>query len=91
MLSGDPIGLLLFVLAVDQIVSGVESEMKNWYFDNLTIGGSPESVLNDVQTYINELKRIGFEGTLKKTKIINIGFAAGNVSRVVYSFNILLT
>ena len=39
---GDPIGPVLFALAVDQISSGVESELNVWYLDDATIGGSPE-------------------------------------------------
>ena len=46
--QGDPIGPLLFALAVDQIASGVDSEQNVWYLDDATIGGSPESVLSDV-------------------------------------------
>ena len=40
--QGDPIGPLLFALAVDHIISGVESELNMWYLDDVTICGSPE-------------------------------------------------
>ena len=88
--QGDPIGPLLFALAVDQIASGVESELSVWYLDDATIGGSPESVLNDVQRCITGLKRIGLIVDPKKTEIINVDLAAGKFSRVVNSFNELL-
>ena len=88
--QGDPIGPLLFALAVDQIASGVESELNVWYFDDATIGGSPELVLSDVQRCITGLKRIGLIVNPKKTEIINVGLAAGKFSRVVNSFNELL-
>ena len=74
--QGDPISHLLFSLAVDQIACGVESEMNVWYFDDATIGGSPESVLSDVQRCITGLKRMGLKVNPKKTEIINVGFAA---------------
>ena len=83
------IGPLLLALAVDQIVNGVESKLSVWYLDNATIGGSPESVLSDVQRYIIGLKRMGHVNP-KKTEITNVGLAAGNFSYVVSSFNELL-
>ena len=88
--QGDPIGPLLYALAVDQIASGVEPELSVWYLDDATIGGSPESVLSDVQRCINGLKRIGLIVNPKKTEIINIGLAAGKFSCVVNSFNEML-
>ena len=88
--QGDPTGHLLFALAVDQIDSGVESELNVWYIDDATIGGSHESVLSDVQRCIIGLKRIGLIVHLKKTEIISVGLAAGKLSRVFNSFNELL-
>ena len=88
--QGDPIGPLLLALAVDQIASGVESELNVWYLDDVTIGGSPESIISDVQRCITGLKRIGLKVNPKKTEIINVGHAAGKFSRVVNSINELL-
>ena len=88
--QGDPIGPLLFAIAVDQIASGVDSELNVWYLDDATIGGSPDSVLSEVQRCITGLKRIGLIVNPKKTEIINVGLAAGKFSRVVNSFNELL-
>ena len=81
--QGDPIGPLLFALAVDQITSGVESELNIWYLDYATIDGSPESVLSDVQRCITGLRRKGLIVNQKKTEIINVALAAGKFSRVV--------
>ena len=89
--QGDPIGPLLFALAVDQIASGVDSQLNVWYLDDATIGGSPESVLRDVQRCITGLKRIGLIVNPKMTEIINIGLAAGKFFRVVNCFNELLS
>ena len=87
--QGDPIGSLLFALSADQIACGVESELNVWYLDDATIGGSPESVLIDMQRCIR-LKRIGLIVNPKKTEIINVGLAAERFSRVVNSFTELL-
>ena len=86
---GDPICPLLFPLAVDQIASGVYSELNVWYLDDATIG-SPESVLSDMQRCITGLKQIGLIVYPKKTEIINVGLAAGKFSSVVNSFDELL-
>ena len=51
---GRPIGPLLFALAVDMVASGVESEMNVSYLKDATIGGTPESILSDVQRCITE-------------------------------------
>ena len=88
--QGDQIGALLFTLALDQIASGVESELNVWYLDDATIGGSTESVLRYVQRCITALKRIGLVVKPKKTEIINVGLAVVKFSRVVNSFNELL-
>ena len=85
--QGNPIGHLLFALAVDQIAIGVESELNVWYLDDATIGCSPESVLSDVQRCITGHKRIGLIVSRKKAEIINVGLAAEKFSRVVNSFN----
>ena len=65
--QGDPIGPLLFAHAVDQIANGVASELNVWYLDDATIGGSPESVLSDVQRCVTGLKRMGLIVNSKKT------------------------
>ena len=70
--------------------SEVEHELNVWYFDDATIGGSPESVISDVQRCISGLKRMGLIVNPKKTEIINVGLAAGKFSRVVNSFSELL-
>ena len=88
--QGDPIGPLLFALAVDQIASGAQSEMNVWHLDDTTIGGFPEQFLSDVRRCITDLMRIAIEVRHRKTEIINVGLAAGSFSRVVDSFNILL-
>ena len=75
--QGDPIGPLLFTLAIDQIASGVQPELNVWYLDETIIGSSPESVLSDVQRCITGLRRIGLNGNQKMTEIINVGLAAG--------------
>ena len=79
----EPIGPIMLALAADQIASGLESELNVWYLDKATIGGSPESVLSDVQRRINGLRRIGLIFNPKITEIVHFGPAKRNFSRVV--------
>ena len=87
---GDSIDPLLLALAVDQRASGVESKLNVLYLNDTTISSSHELVHRDVQRCIMGLKRIGLKVNLKKTKIINVGLAAGNFSCVIGNFSILL-
>ena len=88
--QGEQISPLLFALAVDYIASGVESELNVWYLDDATIGGSPESVLSDMQRCITGFMRIGHIVCPKKTEIIKVRLAAGKFSRIVNKSNELL-
>ena len=88
--QGDPVGPLLLAFAVDHIASGVEAELNVWYLDNARIGGSPESVLSDVQRCITGLMWICLRVNPKKTEKINVDLAAGKFSRVVNCSNELL-
>ena len=77
--QSDPIGHLLFVLAVNQLTSGVECQPFVWYLDDSTNGGYPNSVLSYVQRCITNLRRIDLEVSPMKTVIINVGLAAGKL------------
>ena len=83
--QGGPIGPLLFVLAVDLIANGVDSEQDVWHFDNALIGVFHELLLSDMQRSITGLKRIGLDVHPWKTEIINVGHAVGIFSCVVDS------
>ena len=45
--QGDPLGQIMFALAVDKIARGVKSPTNIWYLDDATIGGPVESVCKD--------------------------------------------
>ena len=71
--QGDPLGPLLFALAVDDIARGVVSPLNMWYLDDATIGGPPGTVLADLRRLIPLLEGIGLVVNPKKSEIINAG------------------
>ncbi|XP_047989335.1 uncharacterized protein LOC125228717 [Leguminivora glycinivorella] len=59
--QGDPLGPLIFCLAIQKVVSSLDSPLNVWYLDDGTIGGSPETVLNDLHKLVPALREIGLE------------------------------
>ena len=57
--QGDPCGPALFSLGIDDIVKGLKSELNLWYPDDSNLAGSPQVVLEDLQTVTRELNTIG--------------------------------
>ena len=43
----DPLGQLLFSLAIQPLIEKLESEINVWYLDDGTIGGAPDVVMRD--------------------------------------------
>ena len=59
--QGDPLGPVLFALAVVEIARSVRSPINIWYLDDATIGGPAESVCEDLRRIIPMLSDIGLE------------------------------
>ena len=64
--QGNPLGPILFALAVDEIARSVRSPINIWCLDDVTIGGSVESVCEDLRQIISMLSDIILE--VKPTK-----------------------
>ena len=47
--QGDPLGPLLFSLAIHDIASSMKSNFNVWYLDDATIAGDPRSVCDDIK------------------------------------------
>ena len=45
--QGDPLGQMLFCLVVDELAKSLESPLNLWHLDDATLGGSPDSVLEN--------------------------------------------
>ncbi|XP_047996387.1 uncharacterized protein LOC125234221 [Leguminivora glycinivorella] len=74
--QGDPLGPLLFCLAIHKIISAVSAPLNVWYLDDGVIGGSPEVVIENLKTLLPALKTIGLEINSTKCEL----FACGNVT-----------
>ena len=70
--QGDPLGPVLFALAVDQIARSVRSPINIWYLDDATIGGPAESVCEDLRRIIPMLSDIGLEVNPTKSEVSNV-------------------
>ena len=70
--QGDPLGPVLFVLAVDEIARSVRSPINIWYLDDATIGGSVESVCEDLRRIIKMLSDISLEENPSKFEVLNV-------------------
>ena len=47
--QGDPLGPLLFSIAIHDIASSMKSNLNVWYLDDATIAGDPISVCDDIK------------------------------------------
>ena len=68
--QGDPLGPLLFCLAIHPLVKKLSSELKIFYLDDGLIGGSTSDVLEDIRLIQREAARIGLQLNLSKSELI---------------------
>ncbi|KAJ2948225.1 hypothetical protein O0L34_g10035 [Tuta absoluta] len=59
--QGDPLGPLIFSLAIHKVVTSLKSSLNVWYLDDGTIGGTTESVAEDVRTLVAGLSHLGLQ------------------------------
>ena len=72
--QGDPLGPVLFALAVDEIARSVKSQINIWYLDDATIDGPVESVYEDLRWIIPMLSDIGQEVNPSKSEVSNVSY-----------------
>ena len=68
--QGDPLGPLLFCLTIHSIVSQLRSELRIFYMDDGTLGGSLDDVLDDLHTVRNAAEDFGLHLNLTKSEVI---------------------
>ncbi len=68
--QGDPLGTLLFCLAVHPIVKQLQSDINVWYLDDGTIGGNPTTLLKDLEIIANSGFEIGLQMNLEKCELV---------------------
>jgi len=69
--QGDPLGPLLFCLAIQPILRSLSSYLKIGYMDDLTLGGDIDSVSADVELIAAEGEAIGLELNHSKCELIH--------------------
>ena len=70
--QGDPLGPVLFALAVDKIARSVRSPINSWYLDDATIGVPVKSVCEDHRRIIPMLSDIGLKVNPTKSEVSNV-------------------
>ena len=71
--QGDPLGPLLFSLAIHDIASSIKSNFDVWYLDDATIAGDPRSVCDDIKKCSCMLADIGLILNPSKSELVNLG------------------
>src|SRR5688572_27516147 len=69
--QGDPLGPLLFCLAIHPILTSFHSELVIGYMDNITLRGDEESLARDVQQTRDQGEAIGLRLNVKKCEFIS--------------------
>ena len=70
--QGDPLGPVLFALAVDEIARSIRSPINISYMDDAKIGGPVENACEDLRRIIPMLTEIGLEVKPSKSEVSNV-------------------
>jgi hypothetical protein len=73
--QGDPLGPLLFCLALKQLTLKMDTEVNLWYMDDGILGGKSQSVLNNFFTLKSAATAIGLTINERKCEVYNKGNA----------------
>jgi hypothetical protein len=65
--KGDPCGPMIFSLAIQPIISSLDSQLNIWYLnDGITLADHPEGVLSHFKKVSNLSRKIGLELNFNK-------------------------
>ena len=68
--QGDPLGALLFCLAVHPLIEDLNSELVFGYLDDLTLGGNQSTVASDVNKIIDRGGKMGLVLNVAKSELL---------------------
>lgn len=71
--QGGPCGTLAFSLIIQPIIEHLSSELNIWYLDDGTLGGDPDTVINDLKFIIKECLNIGLAINPEKCELYFCG------------------
>ncbi|XP_011555023.3 uncharacterized protein LOC105386209 [Plutella xylostella] len=80
--QGDPLGPLLFSLAIQDVIVALRSPLNVWYLDDGTIGGRPEVVSEDLRSLAEGFRRMGLEVNAQKCELYS---CSGQASQEILS------
>ena len=70
--QGDPLGPLLFCLAIHPLILRLQSELSIFYLDDGLIGGSVDDILHDINLVQEVAEGLGLHLNLQKSELICI-------------------
>ena len=88
--QGDPLGPLIFSLAIHDIASSMKSNFNVWYLDDATIAGDPRSVCDDIKRCSCMLADIGLFLNPSKSELVNLGLDEAVFLRETQCINSIL-
>lgn len=68
--QGDPLGSLLFCLAIHRLVEKLSSELNLWYIDDGILGGNITDILHDIDIIKTDGQKIGMKLNESKCELI---------------------
>ena len=68
--QGDPLGPLLFSLAIQDLISDCDSKFNMWYLDDGTLGGNANAVFSDFHKIIQAENSLGLNINPSKCELI---------------------
>jgi len=83
--QGDPLGPLLFSLAIDPIIHDIESQTNVWYLDDATLAGPRDTIVADLNRLIPALRSIGLELNYNKCELTDLSPASNNITTSSHS------
>ena len=71
--QGDPLGPLLFSLAIDPIIQSIETPFNLWYLDDGTLAGPANQVIETISSLIPQFEAIGLTFNPSKCEVSSLG------------------
>ena len=80
--QGDPLGPLLFCLAIRKLTSKLKSDFNQWYLDDGVLGGDPKIVKDDYESIIEAGRELGLSINEVKCELVTNSDLARNLFMV---------
>ena len=71
--QGDPLGPILFALALDPVIQTLSSPLNIWFLDDGTLAGPVDSIETDLERLFPTLQDLGLEINKRKCEFTHLG------------------